>query len=116
MRITDKQGVSYEVRIAEFAPGQIAFHVEKDGIPIARAALNVRRQTVSDVVVYDPADRRKGIATALYDYIEREMGFTLMPNRMRLANGRDFWKAREKPQRRALGSMAPKYVRSTPKP
>lgn len=107
--IEDKRGVSYQVHSAEFAPGLIAFHVMKDEIPIARAALNTRRQCVSDVIVYDPRDRRRGIATALYDHIEREYGFTLVPNRMRLGNGKAFWKARRSAARRALGSMAPRY-------
>ncbi len=111
--IIDKHGMTYEVSSAEFAPGQVAFHVIKDGLPIARAALNVRRQCVSDVVVYDPSDRRKGLASALYDHIEREMGFTLVPNRLKLANGKAFWSARharaQRP-RRVLGMMAPRYA------
>lgn len=107
MLIRDKHGTQYHVTSAEFAPGQIAFHVTKDAIPIARAALNARRQCVSDVIVYDLADRRKGIVSELYDYIEREMGIKLVPNRLRLADGKAFWKSRQKPLRRALGAMTP---------
>jgi hypothetical protein len=46
-------------------------------------------------VLVDDDLRRRGIATALYDYIEREVGHKLRPSRVRYDDGRKFWKARE---------------------
>jgi hypothetical protein len=109
MIITDKHGTTYGVTSASIGVNLTAYHVLRDGVPIARAALNTRKGCIQDVVVYSVYDRRRGIATALYDAIEAAHGFRLVPNHMRLADGKAFWRARQGKHRKALGKMAPAF-------
>lgn len=108
--IADKFGLVYDLRSAGLGPGLTVYHVERAGIPVARAVLNLRRGCIQDIVVYSVDDRRRGIATALYDAIERLHGFRLVPNHRRLADGKAFWRARSGSGRQALGKMAPRYA------
>jgi hypothetical protein len=57
--------------------------------------------------------RRRGIASALYDAIERDQRLRLVPNHRRLADGKDFWRARRgrNSSRKAPGSLAPRHAR-----
>jgi GNAT superfamily N-acetyltransferase len=61
---------------------------------VAYALVELDFTSVNDVLV-DEDLRRRGIATALYDHIEREVGHKLRPHHVRYADGRAFWKARE---------------------
>lgn len=61
---------------------------------IARAVLHSRFHRVADVIVYRPDLRRRGIAAALYAYIEWEHGRALEPSKIRTAAGKAFWKAK----------------------
>jgi len=61
---------------------------------VARAAVEVFRCCISDVLVYKDSNRRKGIATALYKLIEGELGRPLRPSRIRSKSGRAFWPSR----------------------
>ncbi|RTL67524.1 MAG: hypothetical protein EKK41_16880 [Hyphomicrobiales bacterium] len=110
MQIHDKQGRAYAVKSAPIGNGLVVYHVTRDGVPVARAALNTRLGCVQDVVVYSVDDRRQGICTALYNAIEAELGIKLVPNRMRLADGKAFWQARTGQDRRALGKFAPRFA------
>jgi hypothetical protein len=49
---------------------------------------------ISDVLVYQEANRRKGIASALYRLIEDELGRPLVPSRVRSRQGKAFWQSR----------------------
>lgn len=109
MQIFDKHGLSYSVTSAPIGNGLTVYHVARDGLPIARAVLNTRKRCIQDVVVYSVDDRRKSIATALYDAIEAEHHIKLEPNRMRLVDGKAFWKSRLGQERRALGKFAPRF-------
>lgn len=109
-QIVDKFGLTYEVSSVSLGSGLMVYHVERDGVPVERAVLNTSRGCIKDVVVYSTDDRRRGIATALYDAIERLHGFRLLPNHMRLADGKAFWRSRQGTARSALGRMAPRYA------
>jgi hypothetical protein len=56
--------------------------------------LQVFKGCISDVLVYREADRRRGIASALYRLIEAERSQSLRPSRIRSKAGRAFWAAR----------------------
>lgn len=107
--ITDKHGIAYSVTSAEIGNGLITYHVSRDGVPVARAVLNKSKGCIQDVVVYSVDDRRRGISTALYDLIEAEHSIKLVPNRMRLTDGKAFWHSRQGTHR-VLGKMAPRYA------
>ena len=87
--ILDKRGRYYRV-----AHTGDAFRVCEilSGREVAFAAL--RGSSVASVVVYDAQDRRRGIATALYAFIERKNGITLKPSRVRRSDGKAFWQTR----------------------
>ena len=61
---------------------------------VARAVLHPMRGAVTDALVYREADRRRGIASALYDLIEQDLGQPLRPSRIRSTAGRAFWAKR----------------------
>jgi GNAT superfamily N-acetyltransferase len=90
--IRDKHGVEYQVR--RFGVASQLFCVYNDSGQVAYALAELDFSSVNDVLV-DEDLRRRGIATALYDYIEREVGHKLRPSRVRYDDGRKFWKARE---------------------
>jgi GNAT superfamily N-acetyltransferase len=90
--IRDKQGAEYRVR--RFGVANQLFCVYNHQGQVAYALAELDFSNVNDVLV-DEELRRRGIATALYDYIEREVGHKLRPSRVRYADGREFWKARE---------------------
>jgi len=46
------------------------------------------------VLVYREADRRRGIASALYTLVEQDLGRPLRPSRIRSLGGRAFWASR----------------------
>jgi hypothetical protein len=46
---------------------------------------------VSDVLVYRREDRRRGIASALYQLIEADLGRPLIPSRIMSVDGKVFW-------------------------
>jgi hypothetical protein len=109
--ITDKLGVSYGLTSAGLSPGLTVYHVALDGVPVARAVLNIRRGCIQDVVVYSVDDRRRGIASALYDAIEEDQRLKLVPNHRRLSDGKAFWRSRQgRTERKALGRMATRYA------
>jgi|SRR5581483_3623388 len=60
---------------------------------VARAALDVRKGSVAEVLVW-PAFRRRGVASALYRVIEADLGKPLRPSRIRSKAGRAFWASR----------------------
>ena len=57
--------------------------------------LRVDKGFISDVLVYRKEDRRRGIASALYDLIEADLGRPLVPSRIRSTKAsRAFWASR----------------------
>jgi len=61
---------------------------------VARAVLQVARGCVTEVLVYHQANRRRGIATALYRLIEADLGRPLIPSRIRSRAGSALWASR----------------------
>ena len=62
---------------------------------VARAVLLFFQGCIDHVLVYRQADRRRGIASALYSLIEGELGRSLRPSRIRSKAGRAFWASRQ---------------------
>ena len=51
---------------------------------------------VDDIQIYDEKNRRKGLATYLYDYIESDLRRKLKPSPIQLSDGEKFWENRNK--------------------
>ena len=92
-RITDKLGTDYAVD-AKLVSGMIVYTVRSGDEMVARAVFHPMRGAVTDVLVYREADRRRGIASALYTLVEQDLGRPLRPSRIRSLGGRAFWASR----------------------
>src|SRR6476619_7997812 len=92
-RITDKLGTDYAVD-AKLVSGMIVYTVRSGDEMVARAVFHPMRGAVTDVLVYREADRRRGIASSLYDLIEQGLRQPLRPSRIRSKAGRAFWARR----------------------
>ena len=92
-RIVDKLGTDYAVD-AKLVAGTIVYTVHASDVMVARAVLHPVRGCVTDALVYREADRRRGIASALYTLIEQDLGRPLRPSRIRSIAGRAFWARR----------------------
>lgn len=64
------------------------------GKKIAYAEIFENANYVDDVQIYDEKYRRKGLATYLYDYIERDLRKKLVPSPIQLLDGEKFWEKR----------------------
>ena len=89
-RIVDKLGTGYVVD-AKLVSGMIVYAVHAGDTMAARAVFHPMRGAVTDVLVYREADRRRGIASSLYDLIEQDLRQPLRPSRIRSKVGRAFW-------------------------
>jgi hypothetical protein len=93
--IIDKFGITYTVTRAPLGARVVVYYVYAGNLSVARAVLRVDLGCISDVLVYRREDRRRGIATALYDLIEAELGRPLRPSQVRSNKaGRAFWASR----------------------
>lgn len=72
--ITDKFGIAYTVTRTPLGANAMAYYAHTGDILVARAVLQVFKGCISDVLVYRQADRRRGIASALYKLIKDELG------------------------------------------
>jgi ribosomal protein S18 acetylase RimI-like enzyme len=91
--IVDKRGTEYAVD-AKLIAGMIVYTVHAGDEMVARAVFDPMRGAVTDVLVYRETDRRRGIASSLYDLIEQDIGRPLRPSRIRSYAGRAFWARR----------------------
>ena len=66
------------------------------GKKIAYAEIFENANYIEDVQIYDEKYRRKGLATYLYDYIERDLRRKLKPSPFLLKDGEKFWENRNK--------------------
>lgn len=66
------------------------------GKTIAYAEIFENANYIEDVQIYDEKYRRKGLATYLYDYIERDLRRKLKPSPFLLKDGEKFWENRIK--------------------
>src|SRR6478735_3491744 len=92
-RIVDKLGTIYAVD-AKLVAGTIVYTVHAGDVMVARAVLHPMRGAVTESLVYRETDRRRGIASALCDLIEQDLGLPLRPSRIRSDAGRAFWARR----------------------
>lgn len=91
--ITDKHGTSYDV-VSRFIHLEVEYRVYHNGRCIALAELPHQNARYCSNVFTDRLWRRRGIASALYDLIERVHGITLRPSHILLSDGELFWLAR----------------------
>lgn len=92
--IADRRGRTYEVTIDHYVERQ--YFVRLDGGPIvATAMLSPCLAHVADVRV-DHEYRRRGIATALYDFIEQTRGIRLRPDTLQTSDGEALWAYRRR--------------------
>lgn len=85
-----------EKRKLEFSNDNIMFVyvVFFRGKKIAYAEIFKNANYVDDVQIYDEKYRRKGLATYLYDYIEKDLRRKLKPSSIQLLDGEKFWENR----------------------
>jgi hypothetical protein len=91
VQIVDRFGITYAVKSWPLGEGAVVYYVLAFGgnAVVARAALQVAKGCISEVLVYHQADRRRGIASALYRLIEVDVG----RSRIWLRAVRAFWAA-----------------------
>lgn len=92
--IQDKRGRRYTVTRRLIGPQGIMLAVMDDARLVARFIYDPRKHAVSEALVYLEADRRQGLATAVYDLLEAETGRPLKPSPRLLGDGKHFWAAR----------------------
>ena len=98
MQIVDRFGTTYAVKRWPLGNGATVYYVlsRSGDAVVARAVLQVVRCCVSEILVYHRANRRRGIASALYRLIEADLGLPLVPSRILSRSGRAFWASRRK--------------------
>jgi hypothetical protein len=96
VQIVDRFGTTYAVKRWALGNGATVYYVLSlagDAV-VARAVLQVVRCCVSEILVYHRANRRRGIASALYRLIEADLGLPLVPSRILSRAGSAFWASR----------------------
>ena len=78
--------------------GAVVYHVLAlaGNAVVARAVLQVARGCVTEVLVYNQANHRRGIASTLYHLIEADLGRPLVPSRIPSRAGQAFWDSRRR--------------------
>ena len=102
--ITDKHGVTYTVKHStrEDEDGTVRHKYEVFEKPdengfekqVGGVDLNRKGDAAMSVGVY-PEYQRRSIATELYKYIEKDLGYKLKPNKYQTDEGQAFWKSKE---------------------
>jgi len=93
--LKDIQGDVYIRHRKDVLDGRSIYTVHHQGNKIASAKLSGQDHYVTDVDV-KPEFRRKGIASKMYDFIEKHTGKQLKPSPMyQTADGKALWKKRE---------------------
>ena len=109
MQIVDRFGTTYTVKRWPHGDGTMLYYVLSlaGNALVARAVLQIGKGCISEVLVYHHANRRRGIASALYRLIEAEIGRPLVPSRIRSRAGRAFWAARRQGQLKSARAAFP---------
>ena len=96
LTITDKHGHTYDVvKTPTGPPGAVCFAVRDGTREVGFAVLSPCGGHIDDVQVFQLADRRKGICTALYKLIERDLPRPLAPGGYAHSyEMKQFWKKR----------------------
>jgi hypothetical protein len=96
--ILDKHGQEYTVDHSRGVNNEHVFTVMDGDVRAAYVRLSHTGEYVVDLDVggrWNPEYRRRGIATAMYDYIERGLGYRLQPSpTWRTDDGKAFWASR----------------------
>jgi hypothetical protein len=92
--ITDRFGVTCAIIRTPWGDRVTIYHGHRGSELVARAVLRVDKGCINDVLIYRQADRRRGIASALYRLIKAKLGRQLVPSRIRSKAGRKFWASR----------------------
>jgi ribosomal protein S18 acetylase RimI-like enzyme len=90
----DKGGTTYLVRKQYVEGWYVYYAYDAKGHKIAWVQLEPNQESVQEVHV-DESLHRRGIATALYDLIERDIGQKLKPNQDLSPFGKAFWASRK---------------------
>jgi hypothetical protein len=88
--IVDKFSIAYAVTCTPLGANAVAYYTFAGSFPVTRAVLRLDKGCINDVLVYR-VDRHRGIATALCDLIEGDLGRPLVPSRIRSKAVRAFW-------------------------
>ncbi len=94
--IQDKRGRQYTLTRRLIGPQGIMLAVMDGEHLVARFVYDPRKHAVSEALVYLEADKRQGLATAVYDLLEAETGRPLRPSPRLLGDGKLFWAARRR--------------------
>jgi hypothetical protein len=94
--VTDRFGATYTITSTPLGAGAIVYYVHAGELLVARAVLQIYKGSISDVLVYRQADRRRGICSALYAAIEADIGRPLVPSRIKSKDGKAFWAGRQR--------------------
>ena len=96
MQIVDRFGTTYAVKCWPHGDGSMLYYVlSLDGnAVVARAVLQLAKGCVSEVLIYHQANRHRGIASALYRFIEADIGRPLVPSQIRSRAGQALWASR----------------------
>lgn len=74
---------------------ELEYTIHYDGKEIGGARLSHTKKYIVDVGIYDKEHRRKKLSTELYNHIEKDLGYKLMPSPTYItSDGKSFWKSR----------------------
>lgn len=110
-KIKDRLGREYVIK---YTPENRTFSISVPGkedlldrgVTAGGATLKRNMQSISSVGV-NPEFRRRGLATALYNYIENQLGYKLAPNWALTPEGETFWAARQNTNKPPLVKPSP---------
>jgi len=103
--LTDKEGNKYTIQRQDYKDNngkdRIAYEVRLQGKPqgtwtVAGVTMSAVKPKQAMSVHVHGEYQRKGIATALYDYIEKDLGIEMEPNWALTDDGEAFWNSRKK--------------------
>lgn len=72
------------------------YQVLRRGKPIVTMEISERPNQTAEIqdIEVDPEHRRRGWASKLYDFVERDFGVTILPSKVLTEDGRAFWQRR----------------------
>ena len=100
--IKDKNGVAYnvshETRVDTDGNTRHMYTIIPKGAPrgVSAGGVELTRDAKSVMSLGIHGEyQRKGLATALYNHIEKHLGYKLKPNTAQTEDGKEFWKSRK---------------------
>lgn len=90
---TDKEFLSYISIKKKISLDQIYYHIYYFDKDIGIVGYLPQDKVVIGIVIDDPY-RRKGLATYVYDYIEKDQNVKIKPSQTLSYDGKAFWKNR----------------------